>query len=232
MNLFGHRSSRAEDRLETWIKETHRERVLSGQTEPTGPCPSEEFLRALARRSTTISLGDARVDHAATCPTCTNRLLLLGNEHRAQSRKLALALAGTACLILIAGLIAWSRYQIRPRTLSRALPVSKTVDLWNAGTFRGEQPGQLQSVVLPATPVHLTIILPRFSAPGQYLVAVTRDQNGNGPVAAGTSDAAVSDGQARLSVALDLRNAHAGRYYLSTTHEQDQAAYYYPLQIK
>jgi hypothetical protein len=45
-------------------------------------------------------------------------------------------------------------------------------------------------------------VLPRHSAPGQYL------RN------------------------LDLRNAHAGQYFISTTHEQDQAAYYYPLQIK
>jgi hypothetical protein len=29
-----------------------------------------------------------------------------------------------------------------------------------------------------------------------------------------------------------LRSAKAGAYFLSTTHEQDQAAYYYPFQIK
>jgi len=29
-----------------------------------------------------------------------------------------------------------------------------------------------------------------------------------------------------------LRSVKAGAYFLSTTHEQDQAAYYYPLQIK
>jgi hypothetical protein len=35
----------------------------------------------------------------------------------------------------------------------------------------------------------------------------------------------------RLTINLDLRRAHAGQYYISTTHEQDQASYYYPVQI-
>ena len=116
--------------------------------------------------------------------------------------------------------------------LAVAQPVSETVDLWNTGTYRGEQPGPLRSVVLPAAPVRLTIILPRFSSPGQYLVAVTRDQNGNGVIAEGIASASTSNGQQKVSVELDLRSAGAGAYFLSTTHEQDQAAYYYPLQIK
>jgi hypothetical protein len=36
----------------------------------------------------------------------------------------------------------------------------RTVNLWNAGTFRGEQPGRLQAVLLPAALVKVTIILP------------------------------------------------------------------------
>lgn len=111
-------------------------------------------------------------------------------------------------------------------------PVSKTVDLWNTGTYRGEQPRQLQSVVLPAAPVQLTIILPRFSSAGQYLVAVTRDQSGNGVVAEGLAIASAVNGQEKVSVDIDLRGAKAGAYFLSTTHEQDQTAYYYPLRIK
>ena len=35
-----------------------------------------------------------------------------------------------------------------------------------------------------------------------------------------------------VSVELDLRAAKAGAYFLATTHEQDQASYYYPLQIR
>jgi hypothetical protein len=106
------------------------------------------------------------------------------------------------------------------------------VDLFDAGAVRGEQPGQLQSVTLPAALIKLTIVLPRHSAPGQYLVAITRDQNGNGVVAEGPATTSAVGNQQQVSANLDLRSAKAGQYFLSTTHEQDQAAYYYPLQIK
>ncbi len=48
MRLNWLRSSRAEDRFETWITKHHQERVLSGETAPTGPHPDEAFLRDLA----------------------------------------------------------------------------------------------------------------------------------------------------------------------------------------
>ena len=63
-------------------------------------------------------------------------------------------------------------------------------------------------------------------------MAVTRDQNGNGVTAEGTAPTTTSGAQERVIVDLDLRTVKAGAYFLWTTHEQDQAAYYYPLQIK
>lgn len=232
MNLFGRESSRAEDRFEAWLKQKHQERVLSGQTEPVGPCPDEAFLRGLARKSKSISLSDPRIDHAANCPNCVNRILAMRRDDaRSEGKKLAFGLVA-ACLVIVVGLIAWFQFEHhRQQTVAIAAPVSKVVDLSNTGTYRGEQPGQLQSVVLPAAPVVLTIILPRFSPTGPYLVAVTRDQSGNGVIAEGFASVSSSDGQEKVSLDLDLRNAKAGAYFLSTTHEQDQAAYYYPLRI-
>jgi hypothetical protein len=229
MNWFGLRSSRGEDKLEAWIKRLHEQRVASGQTQPAGPCPDEEFLRSLAKRSRAISLSDARIDHAATCPTCMSRITALRNENR----KLGYALAAAMCLILVAGIFGWFHLRHNhEQMVAAAQPVSKTVDLWNAGTYRGEQPGQLQSVELPAAVVRLTIILPRFSPSGQYLIAVTRKEDGTGLVAEGLAPTIASGQQEKVSVALDLRKVAAGAYFLSTTHEQDQTAYYYPLQIK
>jgi len=222
-----------EDRFESWITQQHQRRVLTGETTPSGPCPDEVFLRALARRSKSIALSDSRVDHAATCPNCMNRLLALRQERQSSRRKLVWALAGAACIILVAGLFAWSRYESRKQQiLAQAHPIPELVDLWNAATYRGQQPGQLQSVELPAARVHLTIILPRFSFAGRYLVAVTRDQNGSGVIAEGAAATTSSGTQQSITVDLDLRSAKTGAYFLSTTHEQDQAAYYYPLQIR
>jgi hypothetical protein len=85
---------------------------------------------------------------------------------------------------------------------------------------------------LPAALVKVTIILPRFSRPGQYMVAVTHDQSVNDPLAHGAAAANGGGDREEVSVDLDLRKSQPGAYFLSTTHEQDQASYYYPLQIK
>ena len=233
MNWFGRRSSRGEDKFEAWIKRLHELRVASGQTQPVGPCPDEEFLRGLAKRSRTISLSDARIDHAANCPTCMSRAVALRNEDRERNKKLVYALTAATCLIMVAATFGWLHLRHNhQQTMALAQPVSKTVDLWNAGTYRGEQPGQLQSVELPAAVVRLTVVLPRFSPAGQYLIAVTRKEDGTGLVAEGLAATTAAGQQEKVSVALDLRKVNAGAYFLSTTHEQDQAAYYYPLQIK
>jgi len=233
MPLRWRRSRRAEDRLEKWISQQHQRRVLAGETTPSGPCPDEAFLRALARRSRSIVLSDPRVDHAASCPACMSRLLILRSEYRSQQRKMQVAFAGAACLILIASLIVVPRFMRHSQpAIATTAVISKTVNLWDVGTVRGEQPAPLQSVLLPAARVRLTIILPRFSQTGQYLVAVTRNQSGTGVVAEGTTTSVLKGGKEVVSVELNLAGAKAGAYFLATTHEQDQAAYYYPLQIR
>lgn len=234
MNLLGRlRASRAENRFEAWITEKHRERVLSGQTEPAGPCPDETFLHGLARRSKSIPLTDPRIDHAANCPTCMSKLLMFRQRNQARRRRLSFAVAAASCVVIAVVIISLVRSGIFRQSAPPNLAVAtETVDLWNAGTYRGTQPGSLQSVSLPAALVKLTIILPRFSEEGEYLVAVTRDQNGDDVLAEDRAAAINRGGREQVSVALNLRQAQAGSYFLSTTHEQDQAAYYYPLQIK
>lgn len=199
---------------------------------PPDPCPDEGFLRDLARKSKSIALSDPRIDHTANCRKCMSRLLELRERNRTRRQRLALTAAITACALIAVSVVV-ARYALEKRPSSaNETAVAQTVNLWDAGTFRGEQPGQLESVSLPAALVRVTIILPRHSAPGLYLVAITRDQNGNGVVAEGTATTVANRDQQRITTGLDLRKAAAGPYFLSTTHEQDQAAYYYPLQIK
>ena len=233
MRLTWRRSGRAEDHFETWLAQQHQKRVLESGVAPLGSCPNDAFLRDLARKASRISLSDPRVNHSASCPTCINRLLALRREINTRRQKLVLAFAAASCIVAAVALI--SMVRDRPRKLSseaKIAVVSETVNLWDAGTLRGQQASPLQSVSLPAALVRVKIILPRFSAAGQYNVAVTRDQAGNDMQAHDTVVASSTSGHEEVSVDLDLRKAVAGPYFLSTTHEQDQASYYYPLQIK
>ena len=224
----------AEDRFEEWFNRKRQESVLEGQVEaPQGPHPDDSFLRDLARKSRSIDLSDPRVDHAASCPLCMRKLLAIRNEKATHGRRVALT-AIIACCVLLVATVVW----ISGRKSREVLPapnvavVSTTLDLSNAGSYRGDQPAPLQSVSLPTALVKVTIVLPRYSTPGQYLVAVTRDKSGNDPVAKGIGSA-VSDGSRELiTVTLDLRSATTGPHFLSTTREKDEASYYYPLDIR
>ena len=224
--------SRAEDRFEKWIAQRHQERVLAGETTAQGPCLGEDFLQELARKSRDIRLSDPLVDHAATCPACMRRLLTMRREHQSRRQKLVFVTTVATCVV-IAAVITVARHELEKRLLAtNSAVVAETVNLWDAGAFRGQQPGQLQSVTLPAARVRLTIILPRFSSPGQYVVAVSHDSNGSGLISEAVATTINSGQKEAISVDLDLRRALAGQYYLATTHEQDQASYYYPLQIR
>src|SRR5579863_2010866 len=130
-------------------------------------------------------------------------------------------MAVAACAVIAIALVVW-RIGIDRTSSNSTAVIAQTVNLFDTGVVRGEQPQQLQSVSLPAALIKLTIVLPRHSAPGQYLVAITRDQNGNGVIAEGLAATSASGTQQQITTNLDLRSAKAGQYLLSTTHEQDQ----------
>jgi len=225
--------SRPEDRFEDWIAQRHQERVLEGSTTPGGPCPDEAFLKDLAKKSKRIALGDPRVDHAANCSNCMRRLLALRREHHSRRLRLVLAAAVASCLLIAAVFVGLTRRGSNSKQqVADLVAVPASLDLWNAGTFRGDQPGALRAVSLPAALVKVTIILPRYSDPGRYAVAVTRDQRGNDLLAKASAAATGNRDREEVSIYLDLRKSQPGSYFLSTTHEQDQASYYYPLQIR
>jgi hypothetical protein len=161
------------------------------------------------------------------------RLLALRPQYQARRRRLVLTAAVACCCLIVAAFVVLARRGAEtPRQIANMAPIQQTVDLWNAGTLRNGQPSPLQSVTLPAALVKVTIILPRYSEPGRYAVAVTRDQNGNDLLAQSSAAATGNGDREEVSVNLDLRKSQPGAYFLSTTHEQDQASYYYPLQIK
>jgi hypothetical protein len=232
MRLSWRHSSGSAKRFEDWITQSHQKQVLTGGTIPVGSCPDEAFLDNLARRSKRISLADPRVHHAANCPTCMIQLLESRREISSHQHNLVLA-GSIACLVVALAFIGIVQHIVReqPPAVS-TVAVSQTVDLWDAGTIRGEPSGSRQTVSLPAALLKVTIVLPRSSPLGDYAVAITRDQKGNGVLAESNATATANGQREIIFVNLDLRKTPAGRYFLSTTHEQDQVSYYYPLQIQ
>jgi hypothetical protein len=146
---------------------------------------------------------------------------------------MVLTAAAACCCVIVVALIFVAHHRASPpQPVPDVATVQVTVDLWNAVTLRGDQPSTLQSVTLPAAYVKVTIILPRYSESGSYLVAVTHDRTGNDLLAHGSATTITIGDREEVSTDLDLRNSQPGSYFLSTTHKQDQASYYYPLQIK
>jgi len=112
------------------------------------------------------------------------QLLALQREQHSRRLRFVLTAAVASCLLIVALFVGLARRRTSPTSQMTSLAaVSETVDLWNAGTFRGDQPPPLQAVSLPAAFVKVTIILPRYRESGRYVVAVTRDQQGHDLVA-------------------------------------------------
>ena len=112
MRLNWRQSSRSQDRLEELIAQQHKKRVLAGDVVPAGSCPDDDFIRMLARRSSRIALTDPRVDHAASCPKCMERLLTLRQEHHRRYRMWMIAGLITALLLVCAAAAFLSWYRI------------------------------------------------------------------------------------------------------------------------
>ena len=143
-----------------------------------------------------------------------------------------------ASFIVASGLGIWEYQHSRATQLAvvqtaAPKPVNANVDLFNAGTVRGEDDdaNALKQVSLPAAIVRLSVTLPRFSESGHYEVLVSRDKFGNEVVAKGSGDAVATAGKVIVGVTLDLRAAKPGAYFLATVRGSDNGMYYYPVQI-
>ena len=156
---------------------------------------------------------------------------------RGLKKQLGIGIAASA-LVIVGGIFAYhAELQHRSSTpsieIASSTPVDADVNLFNSPTLRGVGDGSapLAQVALPAAVVHLSITLPRFSQSGDYVVAVSKDRGGQQTVAKGAGTAIEKNGKVGVHVALDLRSAQAGSYFLATIRGSDNGTYYYPLQV-
>jgi len=216
-------------------------------------CPEDETLKALAddrlpaNDPVRLHLGSCsecfaeyrgyRMEHEDFVKTESSAVLPLPGGTKSVSRSRFLPWAIAASLLIMGGggyLEYRGNYASKtaPVQLASSEPVNATVDLLNTGTLRGgDDPMPLQQVSLPATMVHLSVVLPRFSEAGRYDVMVSKDRSGREVVAMGAGNATALEGKVTVDVTLDLRAAKAGAYFLATVRGADNGTYYYPLKI-
>jgi hypothetical protein len=217
-------------------------------------CPDEKTLRAFAEDR--LPPGNPVLQHVSSCSECYAEYRHYRQDLKDASKKnvvavpsarLAVAsgrnvqpwaIAAGILFLLGSGLYVAKQHHSQPESASVASnvpPVAATVDLFNAVTVRGgggeNAPMPLQEVSLPSSVVNLQVTLPRFSESGPYGIVVAKDRAGSNIVARGFGNAVDVDGKVSVSVALDLRNATPGMYFLATVRGSDNGTYYYPLKV-
>ena len=218
---------------EEWLAELYRKLPPPESSEHV-PCggPDEVLLRKIAHSIRKPSLLDPGVVHVARCSPCIRRLMQLREEAGSsgpQVRSLVMwGIVLAAVPLCAAGLVLYMHRQ--PASIQMSA-VFRTLDLSTPPCTRGDL-AQLQPTSLPRRTVELTLILPAASKTGAYSVVVKKTRQGNRAVAVATGIAIQQGQQTRLKARLHLECVKPGSYYLSTTHdESNAAAYFYPLQI-
>ena len=206
-------------------------------------CPDEKTLKDIAENKLPLK-HPARL-HLASCSPCFAEFRSFKEQYdtaRSLKRRI-LAWAIAACLMVAAGIYG-SRVVFERKAPSalgngaktgnaQTVASDRTIDLFNHGTVRGAgEPSPLDAVSLPSSFIHLRLILPRFSDPGSYTVAVSKDKGGADIVARGSGMTVADGSRLLLEVTLDLRRAQVGSYFLATVRESDNGTYYYPLKVE
>ncbi len=206
-------------------------------------CPDEKTLKDIAENRLPAD-HPARL-HLASCSPCFAEFRSFKGQFEAKrsSQRRILGWAIAACLLVAVGLFGVKSIGRKSdgnvvtgqahKQGEQLAAVDRTIDLFNHGTVRGgADPNPLEAVSLPSTLVHLHLILPRFSDPGSYVVAVSKDRAGTAIAARGSGKTVADGPRLFLDVPLDLRGAPAGSYFLATVRESDNGTYYYPLNVQ
>lgn len=212
--------------------------------EKTPDCCEDSFLRAYARKPGSFSLSDVRVEHVISCNYCFPRLLQMRAVRgaiRPLHERVAAASALVVACLLVGFVIAtyWnhSRRSVVPDQSANGQQTmnftERRLDLTDYGTYRGgeEMPAK-PPLSLPATLLHVNLILPRFSESGTYQIMVAQDRNGKNGLACASGTAASTGSRTAVDVALDLRSAKPGDYWLLTRLNGEDDFYSYLLRIQ
>jgi hypothetical protein len=233
------------DENDTLLFDTLQDYVLEHYPNPRRiGCLDRQTLEKFVSNPESLDLADPKYLHVFKCAECTRDLMALRRSRTQQITDISplpivhfgsrrwLVWAGAlafGCVLLVIGL-GW-RSQLRSARKEEQA-VSEVVDLSQSGGQRGSHAPSSGGYSLPRKLIDLHLTLPYYSPPGAYRVSLTTDRKAASVKAEGRAVANAQGAETRLSVRLDLRPLHPGRYYLATTHEGDSAAYFYSIKLK
>jgi len=224
------------------IHRTMQELALAAYPNPERRgCPGTEVLREIA--NTSWPADHPGYDHVKHCSPCLREMLDLQEEiflaktgRGYRTYRIAIA----AMLVLAAGIgfAAWRRSQnpnsSQPSTNNSSMAhLQRTVDLFDApDVLRGAEPqNSFKTIYLPAAPLQLKVILPRFADPGVYQIAICQDRS-EGSTLVKAVGRAVADGPREIvTVMLDLSSVGKGSYWLLARGEDEAGIYYFPTKV-
>lgn len=224
------------------IHRTLQELALAAYPNPERKgCPGTEILRQIA--NTSWPADHPGYDHVKHCSPCLREMLDLQEEifaAKTRRRYLMYRIAVAAVLVLAVGIgfAAWrlARHSNPNRASTNITSIvhqRRIADLFDEpDTLRSAEPQKpLKTIYLPAAPLELKVILPRFSRPGVYQIAICRDRSENSTLVKAVGRA-VADGPRQIvTVMVDLSGLSKGSYWLSTRSEDAGASYYFPLHL-
>ena len=224
------------------IHRTLQELALAAYPNPERKgCPGREVLRDIA--NTPWPADHPGYDHVKTCSPCLREMLDLQEQifvAKTQRRYRMYRIAIAAVLVLAVGIgfAAWrlgrhSNPSGASANITSIVHQRRIADLFDEpDALRSAEPQKaLKTIHLPAAPLELKVILPRFSRPGVYQIAICRDRSDNSTLVKAVGRA-VADGPRQIvTVMLDLSGLSKGSYWLSTRSGDEAASYYFPLHL-
>jgi hypothetical protein len=207
-------------------------------------CPDLGFLQRVARHQVPISEIDPWIDHLGSCSECFGEFNRLKADSGARRRRVILY-AAAVCIVLasvgflwrflgrgpgiptpVAGVTATnpavvtsdrsSRQDIASTDTDRK-PFEVMLNLTRSATRGEKSANHSQMIRVPARLLECYMTLPLGSSDGLYDVQIQHTVQ-NEVLKTGQGNAAITDGDVRLDIELDLSNMAAGRYLLSYRH--------------
>ncbi|MBV9226543.1 MAG: hypothetical protein JOY85_21120 [Acidobacteriaceae bacterium] len=196
-------------------------------------CPGSEVLRGLATKQLPIS-HPART-HIARCSPCFQEFRSFQRE-AALRHRLILSAGLAACFLIALGFLGRSSFFHRNASgpIASITLQKRTADLFEMDPLRGsgETKRPTLPIDLPAAPLKLKVILPRFSRPGPYQIAVCRERNAESAMVKAIGTAVAEGPREVVTVVLDLSGLPKGSYWLSTRHDDNDASDYSAMKLQ